>query len=288
MPDVRIISDSGCDVFPDGLREAGVHVIPFPYALDGQERMDDPQSSSALDDFYHALRNGAHATTAQVRTGDVVDLFRRCAEEQTAAVYITLSSGLSATYDAALSARDSVLDEYPEADLHVVDSLCASAGQALLVIETARRLAEGSSAAQAAEWAEANRLRVHHLLTVDSFEHLLRGGRVSPAAATAGSILDIKPIIMVSAEGKLVPIRKVRGRHHALKAVADLVAQGVAGQPSGMIVSHAQCAEDASELESMIRQAVPGSQIDAARVSTIIGAHTGPSAVIVAFWGEPR
>jgi len=132
---VQLITDSGCDVLGGGFGGIDVRVIPFPYSLDGSERVDDPQYTPALDTFYEAIRRGARVTTSQVRVADCAQVFRNCANLNTPAVYITLSSGLSGTFEAALRARELVLAERPGAEIYVVDSLSAATGQALLVSE---------------------------------------------------------------------------------------------------------------------------------------------------------
>ncbi|KUK47713.1 MAG: DegV family protein [Actinobacteria bacterium 66_15] len=289
MQRVQLITDSGCDVLGGGFGGIDVRVIPFPYSLDGSERVDDPQYTPALDTFYEAIRRGARVTTSQVRVADCAQVFRNCANLNTPAVYITLSSGLSGTFEAALRARELVLAERPGAEIYVVDSLSAATGQALLVSEVARRLTDGCSAQQAAEWAEENRLRVQHLLTVDSLEHLVRGGRIPPTAAVAGSILDVKPIITLSAEGRLIPIRKTRGRTRALRAITELAGDALAGQHEPRLyIGHARCDGDALLLQRFIADVVSECRVTRTRIGLIIGAHTGPSAIMAAYWGHHR
>lgn len=289
MHRVQLITDSGCDVLENGFDGMDVRVIPFPYSLDGSERVDDPWYTPALDIFYSEIRRGGRASTSQARVADCAHIFRTCVDLNTPAVYITLSSGLSGTFEAASHARELVCAERPGAEIYVVDSLCAATGQALLVSEVARRLADGCSAQEAASWAEDNKLQVQHLLTVDSLEHLVRGGRIAPAAAVAGSILDVKPIITVSADGRLVPVKKTRGRTRTLKTTAELTRDALAGQYQPQVfVGHADCEGDALLLQRLIADAVPECRISPTRVGVIIGAHTGPSAVMAAFWGSPR
>lgn len=289
MQRVQLITDSGCDVLGGGFGGIDVRVIPLSYSLNGSERVDDPQYTPALDTFYEAIRRGARATTSQVRVADCAQVFRNCADLETAAIYITLSSGLSGTFEAALQAREFVLAERPDAEIYVVDSLCVATGQALLVSEVARRLADGCSAREAATWAEGNRLRVQHLLTVDSFDHLVRGGRITPTAAIAGTILDVKPIITVTADGRLAPIRKARGRTRALRTAAELARVALAAQHQPQVfVGHAHCDGDALLLQGFIADVVPECRITPTRVGVVIGAHTGPGAVMTSFWGNPR
>ncbi len=289
MGRVQLITDSGCDALSGGFNGLDVRIIPFPYALDGIEYVDDPHYPPAVDAFYDAQRAGRRATTSQARVADCADVFRTYADLKTPAIYVTLSSGLSGTYNAAMHARQLVLAERPHAEIYVVDSLCASASQALLVSEVARRLVDGSTAREAASWAVENRTCVQLLLTVDSLEHLVRGGRVSPAAATAGAILDIKPIIGLSPRGTLTPFRRTRGRARALRTMAELIEDGMGGgPPSRVLIGHAQCPDDAARLQGLLTDAMPGCAIDTTRIGSIIGTHTGPGAVVAAFIGRRR
>jgi DegV family protein with EDD domain len=202
---------------------------------------------------------------------------------------LTISSGLSASYDTAVVARQQFLEGRPDADIYVVDSQSVSAGQGLLVRETARRLAGGMSAEEVAAWVEENRLRANAVFTVETFEYLVRGGRVPAAVGAVGSVLNIKPVLHVDAEGRLAPLKRVRGHHHALAALSDVVAERIENpETQVVIVDHAQCPEDAAVLRVLLAERIHVKGMIEGRIGTIIGTHTGPSGLVVAFWGRPR
>jgi len=289
MQDTMLITDSGCDLSLEVLQRAGVEVLFFPYTLDGEEHFDDFGQTLTYDAFYDALQAGARSMTAQVRPVDCEAAFQRAYDLGKTALLVTMSSGLSASYDTALTVRERFLRENPDAKIHVVDSLSVSAGQGLLVLEIANRLATGVPAKDVVGWAEDNRLRVNHLFTVESFEYLVRGGRVSPAVGAAGSILNIKPVLQVDAEGRLVPLKKLRGRHRALAALSEMVVDRIENpETQAIIIDHAQCPEDAITLRDMLTDRIAVGGVVADRIGIIIGTHVGPGGLIVAFWGRPR
>ncbi|NTW28925.1 MAG: DegV family protein [Coriobacteriia bacterium] len=286
---VRIITDSACDL-PLALAEKNdIDVLSMPFVLKGEEHLDDLGKTTDIDEFYDTLRAGENATTSQVPFGSSYEAFERAYAAGSAAVFISLSAELSGTYQTAVLARDQFLEAHPDASIYVVDSKCASTGEGLLVLAAAERAAEGMRADEIAQWVEDNRGRVNHLFTIDSFEHLVRGGRVSAAMGAAGTILNIKPVMRVDDRGRLVPLKKPRGRHKALEAIADLTAERIEDPASQTIViAHGQWPEYAEELKRMILERITVGGVIDARIGCVIGAHTGPGVLSVYFWGVRR
>lgn len=284
-----LITDSGCDLSLDTLEGAGVELLYFPYSLDGQERLDDFGKTLPYDAFYDLMRAGATSTTSQARPVDCEAVFRRAHDSGKTAVLVTISSGLSASYDTAMTVRGKFLHDNPDANVYVVDSLSVSAGQSLLVLEMARRLATGMSAEDVVTWALINRHRVNHLLTVDSFEYLVRGGRVSAAVGAASTILHVKPVLYLDAKGRLALLKRCRGRKRALATVSELVAERIRSpRRQTIIIDHADCPQDAKTLRDKLAAKIAVHGVIADRIGVTIGTHTGPSGLIVAFWGKSR
>lgn len=289
MGETVLITDSCCDLPPQILDSAGIETLHFPYSLDGVEHLDDFGRTMPFEDFYAALDKGAVAQTSQIPLVAYSEAFERAYAQGKSALLISLSSSLSGTHDASVLARDAFLDEHPDAEIHCVDSLCASGGQGLLVLEAARRLAEGGTAREVAEWLDANKARVNHYFTVDSFQHLVRGGRVSPLVGMAGGALNIKPVMHMDAEGRLVPLKTPRGRRRAIGMLADLVAESITDPGSQrVIVSHGDCQEDADMLQTLLMERCGVTNVLQTRIGVIIGAHTGGSVLSAYFWGNPR
>jgi DegV family protein with EDD domain len=289
VSDTVLITDSCCDLSHEMVEAAGIEVLPFPYTLDGVEHLDDFGRTMPLTDFYAAIDAGAVAQTAQIPLVSYYEAFERAFAQGKSALLVSLSSSLSGTHDTSVLARDMFIQEHPGADVHCVDSLCASGGEGLLVLEAARRLAEGGTATEVAAWLDANKTRVNHYFTVDSFQHLVRGGRVSPLVGMAGGALNIKPVMRMEGEGRLVPLKTPRGRHRAIEMLADLAAENIeAPERQTIIVSHGDCADDAALLEDLLVSKCHPAGITRTRIGVIIGTHTGGGVLSVYFWGKRR
>jgi DegV family protein with EDD domain len=289
LADTALITDSCCDLSVEMTAAAGVEVLPFPYTLDGVEHLDDFGRTMPLSDFYAAIDDGSVAHTAQIPFAEYYEAFERAFAQGKSVLLVSLSSSLSGTYDTSLLARERFLEEHPTAEIHCVDSLCASGGEGLLVLEAARRLSEGAAAADVAAWLDANKARVNHYFTVDSFQHLVRGGRVSPAAGMAGGILNIKPVLRMDGQGRLVPLKTPRGRKRAIEMLADLACANADGQRDRtVIVSHGDCADDAAVLEGLLANRCAMTNVVETRIGVIIGTHTGGGVLSVYLWGADR
>jgi DegV family protein with EDD domain len=284
-----LATDSCCDL-PAELAEAlGLVVLEFPFTVDGEQRFDDLGRSMTAATFYAAMRDGAMPTTAQVPMAEYVSAFTAAADDGIPLLFMSLSSGLSGTYDASLVARDCVLADHPRADIRVVDTLCASAQQGLLVLGAARRRDAGFGFDELGDWVESNRGRVNGYFTVDTLESLRRGGRVSDLAAFAGTVLDVRPILRMSAEGELVVDRPVRGRRKSLRVIADIF-EGLVGDPAEgtVVVAHGDAPNEARALEELLRERADIDEALVFEVGPVVGSHTGPGMVAAVFWGPER
>ena len=289
MSDTALMTDSCCDLSPEMVEAAGVEVLPFPYTLDGVEHLDDFGRSMPLEEFYAALDAGAVAQTSQIPLAEYYQAFDRACGAGKSVLLVSLSSTLSGSHEASLFARDRFLEKHPEADIHCVDSLCASGGEGLLVLEAARRLADGETAAAVATWLDANKMRVNHYFTVDSFQHLIRGGRVSPAVGMAGGLLNIKPVLHMDGAGRLTLLKTPRGRRRAIAMLADLACANIEEpERQTVIVSHGTCPDDAAALVDLVAQQCHPRDVAVTRIGVIIGTHTGGGVLSVYFWGRSR
>jgi len=284
-----LVTDSCCDLPREIVDSYGVQVLEFPYVLDGEEHLDDLGDSMSREAFYTAMRDGALPTTAQVPMTAYLSAFRAAAEKGVPVVFLSFSSALSGTYDTALIARDSVRKEHPYAEIHVVDSRSASTAQALLVLEAGRLHAEGATAREIASWAEINKQRINGYFTIETLEHLRRGGRISDMAAAAGAMLDVRPVLRLDRDGALVIDKVTRGRKKSMRAVADTFsarAENPATRP--VVIAHADCPDDARVLESLLRDRCELGEVVHIGVGPVIGAHTGPGMLACVFWGKER
>jgi DegV family protein with EDD domain len=284
-----LITDSCCDLPLEIVERFGIAVLSFPFTLDQEEHLDDLGDSLPHSAFYDALRAGAWPTTAQVPLVSYLSAFRSAAESRTPAVFLSFSSALSGTYDSVLIARDAVLAEFPDAEIHTVDTKTASAAQGLLVLEAARKRRDGATAAETAEWTEFEGPRVNGYFTLEELEHLRRGGRISDVAAVAGSVLDVRPVLRLDRKGALVVDGVSRGRKKSMRLVADaFAARAEDPAHNTVVVAHANCEEDADRLEAMLRERTTIGEIMRMEVGPVIGSHTGPGMIACAFWGTER
>ena len=286
-----IVTDAACDLpksYADQVEK--FTVMPMLYRLEGKDYPVALGDESTWHGFYEALRAGKVATTAQVSAAEYQKVFRDLAKQGEEILCIVFSSGLSGTYQAAKLAQDMVMEEMPGVKLLVVDSLCASAGQGLLVHYAIQKRKEGLTLEETAQWLVDNRQKLIHWFTVDDLGTLKRGGRVSATAAFMGSMLKIKPILHVNYEGKLIPREKVQGRKKSLKLLAEKVNE-LASPREGqtLFISHGDCREDAEyTLECAKALGFEPKEVLITAIGAIIGAHSGPGTVAVFFLGDNR
>jgi DegV family protein with EDD domain len=285
----RLATDSCCDLPASLVDELDVAVLEFPFQLDGEQHFDDLGRSMPASEFFRRMRAGSTPTTAQVPLAEYLAAFMAAAEDAVPLLFLSFSSGLSGTYDAALVARERVLVLHPEADIRVIDTLSASAHQGLLVLDAARKRDEGLTVDELERWVEAHKLCVNGCFTTETLEALRRGGRVSDVAAMAGTMLDVKPLLRVNRCGELVVDRVVRGRKKSMRAIVDtFVAGWDAGGGRTVVVAHADAPQDAEALSSMLRERAQVEDILVCELGPVVGSHTGPGMVAVCFWGPER
>jgi DegV family protein with EDD domain len=207
------------------VKEHGLEVIPLSVMVDGTDYTlaADPAAPGCIDPtlFYQKLRAGASAKSAQASAAKIIEMMRPYLEAGQDVLYLAFSSGLSGTCESGMVARDMLREEFPERQVVVVDTLCASLGQGLIVYLAVEKMEAGAALSEVAAFVEEIKLKVHHWFTVDDLNFLRRGGRVSGAQAFLGTMLSIKPVLNVDDEGHLIPKEKQQGRKRALKALVD-------------------------------------------------------------------
>ena len=290
MRDYVIMTDSCCDLTDQMARELELEVLPLTMHMDGQDYPNDLAGTAISNqEFYKRIRAGKLATTSAVNVGQFQDAMRRVLESGRDIVCVCFSSALSTTYQSAVIAAEDLRAEFPEAEIHVVDSLSASLGQGLLLYLAVEQKRKGLTAAELAQWVEDNRLIVCHWFTVDDLNFLKRGGRVSATTALLGTMLSIKPIMHTSDEGKLVPVSKARGRKAAIAALLDKIeALGIHPEKQTMFICHADCEEDAKAVAQTIQDRFGTPTVHINYIGPVIGSHTGPNTMGIFFVGTQR
>ena len=283
----KLYSDSTCDLSKEILDTMDVKLFDLAFEVDGKTYIGDQMS---LPDFYAAMRKGAMTKTSQVSPQTYEEEFEKCINAGFDILHLGSSSGLSGSYQAACIAKDNLLEKYPKAKIVIVDSLCASTGQGLLLIKADRLRREGMGLDELGNWLEENRLHTCHVFTVDDLEYLRRGGRVSKTAAVAGSILGIKPILHVDNEGHLIPLGKVRGRRQSLDKLIELIKERYGDwDNSEVCICHGDSIDDAKYCADKMRGLFGKNiKVNICYTGAVIGAHSGPGTIALFFMGEHR
>ncbi len=283
-----IVTDSTCDLPASYYEEHGVPVIAMHFTIDGDLYADGDPAMPAKQ-FYDKIRTGSMPSTAQVTPEEASQFLTPFLEQGKDILYICFSSGLSGTCGSVRIAAQDLMEQYPGRKIVVVDSLCASLGEGLLVHHAVLRRDQGDSLEEVARWLEENKLHLCHFFTVDDLHHLHRGGRVSKTAAVVGSMLGIKPVLHVDDEGHLIPISKIRGRRQSLDELVKHMVRLV-GQNKNPIffVSHGDAPEDAEYVAKQVKERTGISQCLINTIGPVIGAHSGPGTVALFFLGDSR
>ena len=283
-----VFTDSACDIKLDLLKEWGVDCFDLTFRFNGE---DQEYSNRDMDTktFYDKMRKGGVAKTAAVNPECASAAFDAKLAEGYDILYLGFSTGLSTTYNAARIAAETLSKKYPERKILTVDTLCASAGQGLLLYLTLQKKNAGATIEEAAAFAESNRLSICHWFTVDDLVYLKRGGRVSPTVAFVGNMLGIKPVMHVDDEGHLVNVSKARGRKNAIAELAQKYAELAKTPEEGTIfISQADCVGDAELLAKLIADKCGPKVNLITDVGTVIGAHSGPGTLALFFVGKER
>ena len=282
-----IITDSGSDLSKRFADELDVRVSSLNVLVDGEEPKDDLLVDRK--EFYEKLRSGKMAKTAAINLDQFLAVFEPILKEGQDILYLGFSSGLSSTYQAAVTAAEELRETYPDRKILTVDTLAASLGEGLLVYYAVKLREEGKTIEEVAKWVEDNRLNLAHWFTVDDLHFLKRGGRVSAATAMVGSMLQIKPVMHVDDEGHLVKVTTARGRRASIKALFDKIREtGIVPEKQVFFISHGDCIEDAEYLASLIREMYGDVKVVIDYVGAVIGAHSGPGTVALFFMGTSR
>lgn len=284
-----IIIDSSSDLPIEYVRDSKTPVLGLTVNFKGKEYKDDFGTSLPYKEFYDEVRKGEMPSTAQINVYDYSEEFKKHVREGKAVIYIGLSSALSGSYNSACIAKNMVLEEYKDADITVIDSRSASMGEGLLDYYAIELLNKGASKDEIISFIEDIKLKINHWFTVDDLNHLKRGGRVSATAAVIGTLLDVKPILNVNDEGKLISVTKVKGRKKSIKTLAEELDKRIINPEEQVIfISHGDCIDDAKLLEKLILEKHKVKDIVINNIGPTVGSHSGPGTVALFFIGEKR
>lgn len=290
MQNFKICTDSCSDLPNQYVKDNQIEVIPLSVEIEGQNYFHYPDERELnIKSFYEMLRNKKVAKTSMINVQAFLDFFESQLKDGNDILYIAFSSALSGTCQSARLAAEELKPQYPDRQLIVVDSLAASMGLGLLVHYALELRKQGKSIVEVQTWLEEQKLHLIHLFTVDDLGTLRRGGRLSDAKAILGMLLKVKPILHVSDEGKLVPIKKARGRQFSLDMMLELISEKIENPKDQIVfISHGDSLEDAKYIGQKMKEKHGVKEIIYNEIGPIIGAHSGPGTIAVFFLGNQR
>lgn len=287
MRDYIITVNSTVDTGKEWLKERNVPVIPLKYTIDGQEYTDMYGLSDK--EFFQKLREGKMSVTSQINPEEAKEMLEPYVKEGKDVLHLAFSSALSGTCNSMKIAAEELQEEYPEAKVIVVDTLCACMGEAMLLYYALKQKEAGKTIEEVAQWVEENKLHVCHNVTVDDLFYLHRGGRVSKTAAVLGTMVKVKPIIHMDDNGALQVIGKERGRKKSLHKIVDMAVERSKGWDNEIImITHGDCLEDAEYVAKLVREKMGIENVFIHNIGTVIGSHTGPGVVATFCMGNKR
>ena len=288
--DFAIFTDSSADLGEDLVREMDIQVLPLSFTIQDKTYHNYPDNRE-LDPhvFYQMLREGQTATTAAVNVEQYLQAMEPQLQAGRDVLVLAFSSGLSATYNSSAIAAEELREKYPERKIYTVDTLCASLGQGLLVWLAAKERASDLSLVVGAYQGDEDHVSFCHQFTVDDLHFLKRGGRISSTTAFVGSMLQIKPVLHVDNDGKLMTVAKARGRRAALKALVDRMEQtAIDLRDQTVFISHGDCLEDAQLVAQLVKDRFGVKDVYMNYVGPVVGAHAGPGVLALFYVGVER
>lgn len=288
---IRILVDSCSDLpleYIEGNSDV-IDTIGMPLNIEGIDCYDDFGKTMSHKEFYGYLRKEIMPTTSQINSHRFMEKFKENYEKKNTLIYLGFSSGLSGTYNSALVARNMFMEEYPDADITIIDTLSASVGEGLLVVHVVEMLRKGCTRDEIVKGVEENKLNSNHWFAVDTLTFLKKGGRISKTTAAVGTLLNVKPIITLDNNGKLQPYTNVRGRKKSLSFLLDKAKEHIVNpEETILIIGHGDCLKDAEKLKSMVMSQIPVKKIIITELGATIASHVGPGMISLAFIGEKR
>ena len=289
MKEYVIFLDASADYEPSLVKEEGFRIVPMSYTFGGELRTgSEREADDFMHRFYDGQRGGELTQTSQITPQQYTDIFSPVLKEGTDILYLALSSGLTNTVNSALVAASDLAEAFPGTTVRVVDTLCATGGTGLLAERAAEYRRAGLSLEENARRLEEDRMRIRHVFMVEDLMYLKRGGRISAASAVAGTMLNIRPILVIDSIGKLVVISKKRGEKQALGELLDHYTRERDPERQRVFIVHADAPAKAETLSKELLQVNPAAQISISYLNPVIGAHTGPGMYAAIYFGPPR
>ena len=290
MHNFVLTTDTSCDVFRTELDEKGVPWIPLSFTIDEISYDDDFSSDDRYVDFYDKIRAGKMPTTSQINVFNHEEFFEKTVLGGAKnIIHLTLSGGLSNTVNCARTAAENVMQKYPDCKIYILDTISATQGHRLILDKAIELRNSGEEAESAFATLKEFAGRVHHWIVVDDLMHLKRGGRVSGASAYIGSLLNIKPVLIINDKGKLAVVKKAKGTHKAYGYVIDMIKEhAVDTQNLVVYLANASADDKVKEMSELLKENFPTCEIKVGWIGPVIGAHTGAGTLGIVFESKGR
>lgn len=288
MRDFAIITDSGCDLSQQMVEELNIGVAPMGFTLaEKAYRHFHDFREMSKEKFYQLIRRGEIGKTNGANIQDIVDVMREKLKKGLDVLFLSFSSGMSCSYQNACIAADELSDEFPDAEIKVIDTKTGSVGLGLLTFLASKRKAAGEKMNELIEWIETHKLNIHHFFVVDDLDFIQRSGRTSHLAAFVGTILGIKPIFKLDRLGRVDSDTKVRGKKAAIKHMIEQAKQKCTDIQT-FFICHGDVDDEAENLKQKVQVEFPGAEVVVNCVGPILGTNVGPGAIALIFYGNER
>ena len=284
---------STADLSRERFQARNIQYLCFHFTLGETEYTDDLGESVPPAELYRRMTGGEDARTSQVSAGEYSAFFEKALREGKDILHITLSTGISGTYNSACVARDELAERYPDRKIYVVDSLGASSGYGLIMETLADMRDAGMGIDELHGWILENRLRLHHWFFSTDLTFYIRGGRISRTAGFIGSVMSICPLLNMDHEGRLIPREKIRTKKKVIARIVEKMEQNARDglEYSGKcFISQSECLEDARAVAALVEERFQklNGKVEIFPIGATIGSHTGPGTIALFFWGEKR
>ncbi len=291
MREYQIITDTNSDLVKSYVLDKGLMQVPQYTLLEGVTY----EGAEGIDpaDFYNKMAAGIEPQSQAINPAVTEETFRKALDAGKDVLYISFASTLSGSCNTAIMVGKQLEEDYPDARIIVVDTLTASAAEGLLVMKAVDNQEAGMSIEDNAKWLEDHKLNMAAALVVDDLHHLQRGGRVSKTTAVVGSLINIKPMLKVDEEGKLVAAGKARGRKKAVAMIVDLVANAnnspeIKELNKRITITHGNCRAEAEDLAQTLKSQLGVEEVIINDINPSIGVHSGPGALLIGYFAESR
>ena len=283
----EIITDTSCNLPTPMLKKLNVTVIPFTYLVDGDVFSCTDTETFDGKTFFDRIRAGKRVQTSQITPHQFRECFEPVLDSGKDLLFVSMSSGISASCSSAEKTREELGEEYPERKIFVIDSVSASLAEGMVVMKACECRNAGMTIEDTAAVLNEYRMQVCQVFTVGDLNHLKRTGRLSAARAMVGTLLKICPVLIGDKEGKIVLAENVRGRKNAIKALADKFAKLAGEKLSGPVcIAHADCREDADLLAECLKKLRAVRDVLIVMYEPVTGSHVGPGTLALFYEGE--